>query len=220
MPARPASARLAGKELTRQSLVRAVLALLADRSLDSLSLREVARQAGVTPAAFYRHYEDLEALGLDLVEESCRSLGHLMKLVGAQLAAEGNGVGRSLQGVVKYRDDHGSHLRFVVRERDGGLRRVRRAIGRELRLVADELAVDLAAVPGVVGWSTADRRVLAGLVTDMVLRLGADLLEADPDDQAALVARTGRRLHLLGLGGAAVGAGPHSGDADQPMDGG
>jgi AcrR family transcriptional regulator len=219
MPARPASARLAGKELTRQSLVRAVLALLADRSLDSLSLREVARQAGVTPAAFYRHYESLESLGLDLAEESCRSLGHLMKLVGAQMATEGNGVERSLEAVARYRDDHGSHLRFVVRERDGGLRRVRRAMARELRLVSDELAVDLAAVPGVLGWSMEDRRVLAGLVTDMVLRLAADLLEADPDDQAAMVARTGRRLHLLGLGGAAVGGGPHSGDADQSMDG-
>jgi AcrR family transcriptional regulator len=219
MPARPASARLAGKELTRQSLVRAVLALLAHRSLDGLSLREVTRQAGVTPAAFYRHYDDLEALGLDLVEESCRSLGHVMKVVGAELASEGYGVERSLEVLARYRDDHMAHLRFVVRARDGGLHRVRRAIGRELRLISDELAVDLAAVPAVAGRSMEDRRTLAGLVTDTLLRLGADLLDADPDDRAALAGRTGRRLRLLGLGGTVARGGPHFGDGDQSMDG-
>jgi AcrR family transcriptional regulator len=220
MPTRPAPTRLAGKEHTRQSLVRAVLALLADRSLDSLSLREVARRAGVTPAAFYRHYAGLEELGLDLVRETFGSLGQMMKSAGAELAADERAVERSLGLVVGYRHDHASHLRFVVRERDGGLHRVRRAMARELRLMTDELAVDLAAVPALAGWSREDRRALAGAVTDTVLRLGADLLEADPDDQAAMVERTGRRLRLLGLGGTAPGAAAHSGDADQSMDGG
>jgi hypothetical protein len=129
-------------------------------------------------------------------------------------------VERSLGLVVRYRHDHESHLRFVVRERDGGLRRVRRAMARELRLMADELAVDLAAVPALAGWSREDRRALAGAITDTVLRLGADLLEADPDDQAAMVERTGRRLRLLGPGGTAPDPGAPFGDAEQSMDGG
>ena len=38
-------------------------------------------------------------------------------------------------------------MRFIARERYGGVRRIRRAIRRELQLFADELALDLAVFP-------------------------------------------------------------------------
>jgi AcrR family transcriptional regulator len=46
----------------RAALVRAALELLEERGETSLSLRAVARRAGVSPAAPYRHYADREAL--------------------------------------------------------------------------------------------------------------------------------------------------------------
>ena len=79
MTNRDSSTRLQNKELTRQGLIRAALKLLSQHSFDSLSLREVTRQAGITPTAFYRHFDDMEELGLVLVEESFRSLGEMLK---------------------------------------------------------------------------------------------------------------------------------------------
>ena len=35
----------------------------------SLSIREVAKRAGVVPTAFYRHFKDLDDLALNLVDE-------------------------------------------------------------------------------------------------------------------------------------------------------
>src|SRR5260221_5999125 len=46
----------------RAALVRAALELLEDSGESDLSLRAVARRAGVSPAAPYRHYADREAL--------------------------------------------------------------------------------------------------------------------------------------------------------------
>jgi AcrR family transcriptional regulator len=46
----------------RQALVRAALELLEESGETALSLRAVARRAGVSPAAPYRHYADREAL--------------------------------------------------------------------------------------------------------------------------------------------------------------
>ena len=46
----------------RTALVGAALALLADNGADALSLRAVARRAGVSAMAPYRHYPDKEAL--------------------------------------------------------------------------------------------------------------------------------------------------------------
>jgi AcrR family transcriptional regulator len=196
-----------------------VLKLLADRSLDSLSLREIAREAGITPTAFYRHYHDVEELGLALVEESCRSLGRTMQIAGTHLTSSEGAVERSLGVMVGYRDDHMSHLRFIVRERDGGLRRVRRAIAGRLHLMADEVAVGLADGPGRAGWSLQDRRALAGLITETFMRMLADLLVADPDDETDIVERTRRRLRVIGVGGTAPGDAAHSGDGAEPLDG-
>jgi AcrR family transcriptional regulator len=46
----------------RAASVRAAMELLEEGGASALSLREVARRAGVSPAAPYRHYADREAL--------------------------------------------------------------------------------------------------------------------------------------------------------------
>jgi AcrR family transcriptional regulator len=46
----------------REACVRAAMELLEERGETALSLRAVARRAGVSPAAPYRHYADREAL--------------------------------------------------------------------------------------------------------------------------------------------------------------
>jgi AcrR family transcriptional regulator len=46
----------------RAALVRAAMELLEESGETALSLRAVARRAGVSPAAPYRHYDDREAL--------------------------------------------------------------------------------------------------------------------------------------------------------------
>ena len=46
----------------RTALVRAAMELLDESGETALSLRAVARRAGVSPAAPYRHYDDREAL--------------------------------------------------------------------------------------------------------------------------------------------------------------
>ena len=67
------------KETTRRAIVSAALHLLAERSFSGLSLREVTREAGIVPAAFYRHFESMEALGLVLIDESFRSLRDMLR---------------------------------------------------------------------------------------------------------------------------------------------
>ena len=56
------------KEATRRAIVAAALTLLEEQSFSALSLREVTREAGIAPTAFYRHFESMEALGLVLIE--------------------------------------------------------------------------------------------------------------------------------------------------------
>ena len=200
MTTRHSPTRLQSKELTRQALVRAALKLLSQNSFDSLSLREVTRQAGITPTAFYRHFDDMEELGLVLVEESFQSLGEMLKDARSRPTMDGEVIKRSVAVVVLHLHNHTAHFRFIARERYGGVRRLRRAINRELQLFADELAIDLVAMPGVDRWSTDDRRMLAGLITETIIQMVAELLEHGPDEEVAIVERTKRQLQLISLG--------------------
>ncbi|MCV5655418.1 HTH-type transcriptional repressor FabR, partial [Escherichia coli] len=68
------------KEKTRRSLIDAAFSQLsADRSFSSLSLREVAREAGIAPTSFYRHFKDMDELGLTMVDEGGLLLRQLMR---------------------------------------------------------------------------------------------------------------------------------------------
>jgi AcrR family transcriptional regulator len=194
------STRVASKELTRRALIRAALKLLSHSSFDSLSLREVTREAGITPTAFYRHFDDMEELGLVLVEESFHSLSEMLRDARAQTPFDGDTIERSLDVVVRHLHNHTAHFQFIARERYGGVRRLRRSINRELQLFADELAIDLVAMPGVDAWTTEDRRMLAGLITETIIRMVAELLEVGPDEERDVVERTRRQLRLMSLG--------------------
>jgi AcrR family transcriptional regulator len=83
------------KEETRQKLLDSATAELASgRSFDTLSLREIAKRAGIAPTSFYRHFHDMEGLGLALIEEHGAGLLTLMHLVREQ-ASEGHSVIRA-----------------------------------------------------------------------------------------------------------------------------
>src|SRR4029079_8364193 len=59
----------------RRTLLDAALALVASQGVGALSLRELARKAGVSHAAPYRHFESREALLAALATEGFLGLG-------------------------------------------------------------------------------------------------------------------------------------------------
>jgi AcrR family transcriptional regulator len=76
------------KQETRQKLMDAAASELASgRSFDTLSLREVAKLSGIAPTSFYRHFHDMEGLGLALIDEHGERLLDLMHRVREQASA-------------------------------------------------------------------------------------------------------------------------------------
>lgn len=195
-----AASRRESKELTRQALLRAALKLLSRHSFDSISLREVTRQAGVSPTAFYRHFDDMEELGLVLVEESFGQLRQMVRDARSDPLLGANAIRGSVEVVAAHAIDHRDHLRFVARERYGGVRRLRRAIRREMQLFADELAVDLAELEMVRSWTLDDRRMVAGLVAETLVHMTFEGLDATDTERDALIGRTEAQLRLIWLG--------------------
>lgn len=193
------------KERTRQNLLDAASRLTAQRSLASISLREVAREAGIVPTAFYRHFDSMDALGVELVDESVRPLRQMIRDARRGPVGHDDIIKGTVDVLGRHVREHPAEFRFLSRERYGGVTAVRRAIDTELRLFTSELAVDLARLTAGLGWSSEDLEMTADLMVSAMLATVMDLLERDPrrDSEAAVLRRATRQLRLIALGMAA-----------------
>ncbi|MFF2249604.1 TetR family transcriptional regulator [Streptomyces sp. NPDC058142] len=192
--------RQAQKQKTRQALLDAALELLEHQSLSSLGLREVTRAVGVAPTAFYRHFDSTAELGVALVEEA---LGSLHETITTMLTTTGSNeerLGRTVELIARLVRTHPSHVRFIARERHGGVQRVRDAIGGQLARFAEEVAEGLAADPVSAGWSHDDLRMLALHYVEHMVMTASVFLETPPERMDAAIDVATRQLRLVNLG--------------------
>ncbi|GGU86642.1 transcriptional regulator [Streptomyces albospinus] len=196
--------RQAQKQKTRQALLDAALGLLEEQSLSSLGLREVTRVVGIAPTAFYRHFRDLGELGVALVEEALGSLHAMVRAILVEQAGAEERIDRTVAVVERHVREHPAHVRFVARERHGGVRAVRQAIAGELARFTEEVAEVLKSQPVSAGWRDEDMRMLAELYVDRLVTTAAELIDAAEDgaEGAAeeVVSRSRRQLRLISIG--------------------
>jgi AcrR family transcriptional regulator len=191
------------KERTRQTLLDVTLRLIGQRSLASISLREVAREAGIVPTAFYRHFESMDALGVELVDESMRPLRQMIRDARRGRTAHGDIIKETVAILADHVRSHRAQFQFLTRERYGGVAAVRRAIDTELRLFTSELTVDLARLTAGFDWSADDLEMTADLMVATMLATVMALLEVDRrrgEDEQAILDRAERQLRLIALG--------------------
>jgi AcrR family transcriptional regulator len=189
------------KEATRQAIVAAALRLLEDGSFSALSLREVTREAGIVPAAFYRHFESMEALGLVLIDESFRSLRDMLRGARAGRLDPNRVIESSVDILIDGVNERREHWRLIGRERSSGVTVLRYAIRTEIRLITSELAIDLARFPGLNTWSGEDLNILASLFVNSMILI-AEAIE-DANDPAAIeeIKRTAiKQLRMIAVG--------------------
>lgn len=135
------SVRAEQKEQTRRSIMMAALtSLSADRSYESLSLREVARLADIAPTSFYRHFKDLEDLGAQLAREAGETLRELIQKAPLNLTEDSAPLESAINLFLQYVQKEPHKFRFIMRERSGSSP----AIRKEIKLIHQALVDDLA----------------------------------------------------------------------------
>ena len=128
------------KEKTRRTLIDAAFSqLCANRSFSNLSLREVAREAGIAPTSFYRHFRDMEELGLTLVDEGGLTLRQLMRQARQRIAGGGSVISTSVQTFMEFVENNPNIFRLLLRERSGTSAAFRQAVAREIQHFIAEL---------------------------------------------------------------------------------
>ncbi len=191
--------RMERKERTRRAILDAALELTEGTSLVAISLRQVAKEVGIVPTAFYRHFDSVESLGLALVDESFVSLRGLLRDVWLRSPEFRDYIDGSLPVVADHVRAHSAHYAFIVRERTAGPPRVREAIRHEIELITRELATDVARLPDSAAFSGEHLNLLADLIVSSVVTTAERLIEA-PDAEARILAEARTQLRMLMVG--------------------
>ena len=126
------------------------------RSFTSLGIREIAREAGMVPNAFYRHFRSTDDLGLGLVEEVGITLRRLLREARQADVALDDMVRRSVGVYHQYVLNNRLLFLFISSERSGGSRILRLAIRNDVSHFTNEMAQDFRRLGVYKDLSTAE----------------------------------------------------------------
>tara|TARA_R110002072_G_scaffold89737_1_gene200923 strand:+ start:3900 stop:4511 length:612 start_codon:yes stop_codon:yes gene_type:complete len=128
------------KQKTRRALLDGALQILSpERVFSNLSLREVTRAAGIAPTSFYRHFDDMNDLGLALVEEAGLALRQLLRKARSRIKEKGTAIDTSVDTFMEYLVNNTNHFRLLLREHTGNSEEFRVAINLEIQHFVTEL---------------------------------------------------------------------------------
>ena len=192
------------KDLTRNSLLQAALALMGEgRSFTSLGIREIAREAVMVPNAFYRHFRNTDELGLELVEEMGIALRRLLREARQTGAADNDIVRGSVRVYHQYVVDNRLLFLFVSSERSGGSRILRMAIRNEVTHFTNEMAQDFRRLGAYKDLSTASLQMVCGLIVTTMLAAAPEILDLPPEQpllEAEMTENFVKQLQVVLLG--------------------
>jgi AcrR family transcriptional regulator len=174
--------------------------LSADRSFANLSLREVAREAGIAPTSFYRHFKDMEELGLTLVDEAGLMLRQLMRQARARIANGGGSIVRtSVETFMEFVENNGNEFRLLLRERSGTSKEFRLAVYREIQHFVEELADYIEHTSHV---SPENANTEADALVTIVFNAGAEALDLNQAKRKLLSEKVIQQLRFIAKGSA------------------
>ena len=170
------------KAVTHRALLDAALALVGEgRSFSGIALPEIARQAGMVPNAFYRHFRNTDELGLELVEEMGITLRRLLREARHVNPAQGDMVRRSVKVYQDYVKANRLQFLFISSERSGGSRILRLAIRNDVTHFTNEMAQDFRTLGLYRELPTPRLQMVCGLIVMTMLAAATDILDLPPD---------------------------------------
>ena len=213
----------------KRLLIEAALKLTATtRSLSALSLREVAREAGLNPNTFYRHFNNFDDLGLAIIREMPQELRQPLRDLRREAAdsvSKGTAVSwqenpklnllRSMEVTrvtVKlffdYVEDHPNAFILGVRELHGASPVMRNALRSMMNDFAQDIAEDIQILNLLPEVNQATLLDIAEVIGREMFLLSMDYIE-QPEQRSQICEKAQRLITSLTVGHAVLnGYGP------------
>lgn len=186
----------------------AVALLDGHRSISSLGLREIAREAGIAPNSFYRHFRDVDDLAVALIDQAGRSLRGIIREARLRLTPERSAIRTSVEAFMDQLDADDKYLHILLREISIGSEAFRRAADRELTSFEEELKDELIKMQGITGHQTHAPALVAKAITRLVFAMGAQAADMNAEDRPNLIEETVIMIRMIMVGAQAMAVDP------------
>ena len=194
---KPAAAATERGRRTRAALMNAALDLMqTGRGYGTISIREVTKQAGIVPTAFYRHFKDMDELGLAMVDDCGRNLRQRLSEIRLTGTSAKDMILHSINVFQKYVAEHPKYFLVLSGERHGGSPIIRQAIRNEVDQFIRDMAKDVHDRELLPQLSLANLRNVCELVVSTMISASTEFLDLQgyPEE---LQARINSYVHQL-----------------------
>lgn len=207
------------KEKTSQALIQAALELCAEEGYASLSLRSVARKAGIAPTSFYRHFREIDEMGVEMVVQAKEVLTDCLTAARKKMTFPGIRKNdspaqwlKSIEGLtrpfaetfINFMEKHIQLLHLFFQERTGSSEAMRQAISEAFDHLTELLVVDLQDLTGTSSIQPGDLRLTAETLLTIASSSGMELLTDPQTKTKDIASRVILKLNLLLLGALAM----------------
>ncbi len=192
--------------ISRDDLLAAALRLIGPhRSVSTLSLREVAREAGIAPNSFYRQFRDIDELAVALIDLAGQSLRKIVGAARYRAATNHSIVRGSIEAFVEQVRADDKLLHVLLREGTVGSDAFKRAVDRELTFFEEELRIDLVRLSAADKAPLYEPALVAKAITRLVFAMGATAMDSPPEKDPELVDQMTQMVRMILAGARAVG---------------
>lgn len=207
------------KEKTSQALIEAALQLCSEEGYAGLSLRSVARKAGIAPTSFYRHFREIDEMGVEMIAQAKGVLDDCLAQAIDKMtfpASKKNGspadLAKSIECMTRpfvetflnFFKKNNQLLHLFFQERTGGSEAMRIAIAKAMDRLTGQLIKLLSNAliqPGKTSKNeTADIQLVAEAMLTIVSRSGMEM-QTQPEARPGNITECAiRKLNFLLLG--------------------
>lgn len=187
--------------ISREDLINAALKLLGpQRSISSLSLREVARAADIAPNSFYRHFKDMDELAIALIDQAGRSLRKIIGEARQSASPQKSVIRTSTESFIRQLNADEALLHILLREGSVGSPAFKAAVERELTFFEEELCADLVRLGNAKGKPLFAPELVAKGMTRLVFEMGTRAMDLPEEHQTDIMEDTIVMLRMILIG--------------------
>ena len=184
--------------ITKEELFQAALNLIGpQKSIASLSLREVAREAGIAPNSFYRHFKDIDELAISLIDRAGIVLRKIIRQARLRASLQDSIIRSSVEIFLQQLDADEGNLSLLLREGFTGSASYKAAVDRQLNFFQQELQEDLIRLERLNNNHLYHPELVAKAITQLVFHMGAKVIDLHIDQRAEVAEQTMIMIRMI-----------------------
>lgn len=162
-----------------------------------MSLREIAREAGIAPNSFYRHFKDIDELAIALIDRAGLVLRKIIREARLKAVLQQSIIRSSVEVFIQQLDADEGNLSLLLRESYTGSTSYKAAVDRQLNFFQQELQEDLIRLEQMNNSKMSHADIAAKAITQLVFNMGAKVLDLPVEQRTEVAEQTMIMIRMI-----------------------